>query len=194
MLKIMLTLDHLNDIIRKRRSVFPPVFNEKEISKETITQILENANWAPTHKLTEPWRFQILRGVALQRLSAFLVEDYKTHTPVNELSEVKLKKIAENPLRSACVIMICLKRHERLPEWEELAAVAMAVQNMWLTCTALEIGSYWSSPNAITRMGGFLELAEDEKCLGLFYMGYSDIPLPEGKRKPIADKVVWVNT
>ena len=27
-----------------------------------------------------------------------------------------------------------------IPEWEEIAAVSMSVQNMWLTCTANEIG------------------------------------------------------
>jgi nitroreductase len=185
-------LTELNSLIRNRRSVFPPVFNDKEISTETIEQVLENANWAPTHKLTEPWRFKILRGSALQRLAAFLVEDYKIHTPLDQQSEIKVKKMAENPLRSACVIAICLKRHQGLPEWEELAAVAMSVQNMWLTCTALAIGSYWSSPTPISRMAEFLDLASDEKCLGLFYMGYTDAPLLDGKRTPIAEKVVWI--
>lgn len=190
----MMIHTELNNLIRKRRSVFPPVFNNKEISREVIMQILENANWAPTHKFTEPWRFKILRGGTLPRLADFLVEDYKIHTPIDQQSAMKLKKMAENPLRSACVIVICLKRHQDLPEWEEVAAVSMAVQNMWLTCTAMDIGSYWSSPGAIKRMGEFLELAEDEKCLGLFYMGYTDMPLPEGKRKPIADKVVWIES
>ena len=195
----MMILTELNNLIRKRRSVFPPVFNEKEISREAIQQILENANWAPTHKLTEPWRFRILykktpaeRGGILPRLAAFLVEDYKIHTPIEQQSDIKIKKMTENPLRSACVIAICMKRHRELPEWEEIAAVSMAVQNMWLTCTAMGIGSYWSSPGAISRMGNFLELAEDEKCLGLFYMGYTDVPLQEGKRKPITEKVVWL--
>jgi nitroreductase len=182
----------LNDLIRKRRSVFPPAFNDKHISIEDITQIIENANWAPTHKLTEPWRFKILRGLALQRLAAFLVEDYKINTPFEQQSAIKLKKMADNPLRSACVIAICLKRHEELPEWEEVAAVAMAVQNMWLTCTTLNIGSYWSSPNAIMRMNDSLDLTDNEKCLGLFYMGHTDIPLLEGKRQPIVDKIVWI--
>jgi nitroreductase len=68
----------------------------------------------------------------------------------------------------------------------------MAVQNMWLTCTALGIGSYWSTPAATSRMQKFLHLPEDEKCLGLFYMGYSDVPLPEGKRQSIEDKVIWL--
>jgi nitroreductase len=170
------------------------MYNEQEIAKETIEKVLENANFAPTHKLTEPWRFKILRGPVRERLAAFLVEDYKNHTPIEQQTEVKLKKMAENPLRSNCVIAICMKRHEGIiAEWEEIAAVAMAVQNMWLTCTSVGIGSYWSTPAAIARMNDFLDLEKDESCLGLFYMGYSDVILPEGKRNPIGDKVVWIN-
>jgi nitroreductase len=187
-----MTIKALNKLIQTRRSVFPPVYNDKPIPKKAINEILENANWAPTHKLTEPWRFKILRGPILQRLAEFLVEDYKTNTSTEQQSPIKLKKMAENPLRSNCVIAICMKRHEELPEWEEIAAVAMAVQNMWLTCTALGIGSYWSTPAAISRMQGFLRLPEGEKCLGLFYMGYSDVSLPEGKRQPIENKVIWL--
>lgn len=190
----------INDIIQKRRSVFPPSYNDKDIPKHIIEQILENANYAPTHKLTEPWRFRILRGSSenrgnapLQRLAAFLVDDYLKNTSVDQRSEAKLKKMAENPLRSNCVIAICMKRHaELLPEWEEIAAVAAAVQNMWLTCTAYGIGSYWSSPGAIHRIGEFLELGDDEQCLGLFYMGYYDDVLPKQKRQPIEAKCIWI--
>jgi nitroreductase len=188
-----MNISEISELIKKRRSIFPPMYNAVEISKETIEQVLENANYAPTHKLTEPWRFKILRGSARGRLAAFLVEHYKLITPVEQQTEKKLRKTAENPLLSSCVIAICMKRHEdTVPEWEEIAAVAMAVQNMWLTCTALGIGSYWSTPNAINHLNEPLGLAHDERCLGLFYMGYSDVVLPEGKRTPIGDKIEWM--
>jgi nitroreductase len=188
-----MNISEISELIKKRRSIFPPMYNEVEISKETIQQVLENANFAPTHKLTEPWRFKILRGSARGRLAAFLVEHYKLITPLEQQTEKKLRKTAENPLLSSCVIAICMKQHQdTVPEWEEVAAVAMAVQNMWLTCTALGIGSYWSTPNAIEHLDEPLGLAHDERCLGLFYMGYSDVVLPEGKRNPIGDKVEWI--
>ncbi len=184
----------LNELLKNRRSIFPPSYTEQEISEEIINQVLENANFAPTHKLTEPWRFKILRGAALQRLAAFLVEDYMKNTPTEQQSEIKLKKMAENPLRSNCVIAICMQRHPALlPEWEEIAAVSAAVQNMWLTCTAYEIGCYWSSPGAIARIGDFFELAENETCLGFLYMGHTEATLPATKRTPIEDKCVWIN-
>ena len=49
----------LFNIIKNRRSVFPQQYNTKPITRDTILQVLEAANWAPTHKKTEPWRFKI---------------------------------------------------------------------------------------------------------------------------------------
>ena len=50
-------IDILMDIIRTRRSVFPPLYaSDKEVPRSIIEKILEAANWAPSHKKTEPWR------------------------------------------------------------------------------------------------------------------------------------------
>lgn len=181
-------------LIRKRRSIFPVSYIEKHIPRNIIEEILENANWAPTHKLTEPWRFKVLTGATLAKLRDWQVDWYKTNIPKEKFSEKKLKKLQTNPLKAACIIAICMKRDdkERLPEWEEVAAVACAVQNMWLTASAYDIGAYWSSPGFIRDIGLFLELGEHERCLGFFYMGYHEMPPVEGKRKPISDKVVWL--
>jgi nitroreductase len=186
----------LTDIIQNRRSIFPKSYDpSRAIPTELILQILENANAAPSHRLTEPFRFEILRGSSRQELADFMLADYVQNTPVNEQSEMKIKKIQENPLRSAVVIVLKMKRHADLvPEWEEIAAVAMAVQNMWLTCTALGIGAYWSSPaSMVSRGGDFIKLEANEQCLGVFYMGYpkTTTPFPAPKRTPIVDKITW---
>ena len=193
-----MTISELNDLLKTRRSIFPKSYIQgKDIPESDILQILENANFAPSHRLTEPWRFKILRGAAKQRLADFMVEDYLAMTPIEAQSEVKMQKMAENPTRSAVAIALVLKRHEELlPEWEEIASLAMAVQNMWLTCSILGIGCYWSSPTAITLRGqDFLKLAADERCFGLFYMGYHNVSTADlpAVRKPIAEKITWLN-
>lgn len=184
----------LNILIRNRRSIFPSMYNDTPIKMEVILQILENANWAPNHKKTEPWRFKIFQDESLHRLSTYLGDYYKTNTPAESFSEMKHKKTVGKPLKSACVIAICMYNDPtiKIPEWEEVAAVACAVQNMWLTCTSLGIGAYWSSPKSIIEANEFLSLSEYEKCLGLFYMGYTDpIDLP-AKRGDIEDKIEWM--
>lgn len=47
------------------------------------------------------------------------------------------------------MIAICMSRQPKpkkvMPLWEELAAVACAVQNMHLMATSLGVAAYWSS-------------------------------------------------
>lgn len=38
----------------------------------------EAANWAPTHGITEPWRFVILQGEAIERLNQLKVDHAKS--------------------------------------------------------------------------------------------------------------------
>lgn len=188
--------EQVNELIRKRRSIFPKAYMDRPIPKAIIEEILENANWAPTHKRTEPWRFQVLTDGALQRLSDFLGGWYEANTPADKFSEMKLKKTKMKPLAAACVIAICMQRdsQESLPEWEEIAAVAAAVQNMWLSCTAYGIGAYWSSPRSITEGGAsFFKLPHGQRCLGLFYMGYHQMPELPGKRDAIHNKTIWLS-
>mgnify|MGYP001267187519 CR=1 FL=1 len=189
------TPEQASALIRSRRAIFPKSYNNRPIERQVIEEILENANWAPSHRLTEPWRFKIFTGEGLVRLSEYLGDYYKNSTPPEQFSELKYNKAKENPQKSACVIAICMQRdpEARVPDWEELAAVACAVQNMWLTCTAYGIGCYWSTPGAALRADQFLGLNEGERCLGLFYMGYHNMADLPGKRSPIGEKVQWIN-
>jgi nitroreductase len=76
---------------------------------------------------------------------------------------------------------------------EEIEAVACAVQNMHLTCTAYGLGGFWSTPKAVyaPEMNQLLEIGENDKCLGLFYIGYPAIEWPKAHRKPIEYVTTW---
>lgn len=180
------------DLIKKRRSVFPAQYNDRPIKKATLGRILEAANWAPTHKKTEPWRFKVILGEKKAELGEFLSNTYIDIT--ERPKQLKSKKLIENPKKAAVVIAICMQRdpNETIPEWEEVAATAMAVQNMWLCCTEMGIGCYWSSPGLIKYMDEFLPMNEGEKCFGFLYMGYYDGELPEQIRTPIDGKIAWL--
>ena len=180
--------------IRRRRSIFPNTYVERDIPRALLEEILENANYAPTHKLTQPWRFRVYRGDALRSLSDFLGDAYVAQTPPEKYSEKKEEKTRQKPLQSDTVLAIVLHRHadSGLPEWEEIAAVSMAVQNMWLTASEHGIGSYWSSPGTVTRERAFFELAENERCLGLFFLGYHELPELPARRNDWRETVTWV--
>ncbi len=183
----------VSKVIRGRRAIFPKSYTSQVIEQETINEILEAARWAPTHKRMEPWRFVVFRGNGRQTLSDFIAEDYK-NTAVS-FSEVRQKQLSANPLLANVVIAIIvhINPDSGLPEWEEYAATACAVQNMWLTASSLGIGAYWSTPGLIQRMGSLIDLEPEQKCIGLFYMGIpeGDV-LQEGIRKPVEEFTKWV--
>ncbi len=178
--------------IKERRSVFPAQYTSDKVTKEQINQLLEAANWAPSHRKTEPWRFYVITDDKLSELGDFLAKAYKESAEA--FSEFKLEKIKSKPAQASHVIVICMHRDEkeRVPEWEEIAATAMAVQNMWLMTTELGLGGYWSSPSLIEQMPKFLPMTKEEKCLGFFYVGNFEGETPKGDRQPIDDKVTWL--
>ncbi len=185
----------INELIKKRRSIYPIQYNDSPIAKEFIQTLLENASWAPTHRLTEPWRFKVIMNEQKKELGLFLAHKYKTVIGEDKFSEAKYQKIQNNCNSSGAIIAICMQKDlkERVPEWEEIAATAMAVQNMWLTCTANDIGCYWSSPGLIKYMDEFFKLNEHERCLGFLYIGnYDTTQLHEGKRSALEDKIEWM--
>lgn len=193
-----MNIQEVNDLIRNRRAIYPATYTGEIIPDEKVRTVLENANWAPNHKKTEPWRFIIFKDKALQRLSSYLADYYVENTPKGKFSQTKYKKTINKTVNCSHVIAICMQRdpEESLPEWEEKAAVACAVQNMWLTCSAMGIGCYWSTPKAALDAKRFLQLDKGQQCLGLFYMG---IPKPvamniPGQRGPIDEKVQWQTT
>ena len=84
------------------------------------------------------------------------------------------------------------KNNDLLPEWEEIAATAMAVQNLWISCVDSNIGGYWSTPKYLNKLRTFLKLNSDEKCLGFFYLGVHDSKKTnKTKRDNISDKIQW---
>ena len=181
------------DHIKSRRAVYPTQYNLEEITKAELNIILEAANWAPTHRRTEPWRFKVFYGESRIELGEFLARKYKETS--ENYSAFKHMKILEKAERSGCVMAICMQRDPAgsVPEWEEIAATAMAVQNMWLTAHSMKIGTYWSSPAYKEFLGEHVSLSEGERCLGFFYMGKYDGQLPPGERKTsIEEKTNWI--
>tara|TARA_B100001287_G_scaffold276098_1_gene285765 strand:+ start:1814 stop:2404 length:591 start_codon:yes stop_codon:yes gene_type:complete len=189
-------LSEVNDLIRSRRSIRPEQYTSRKVQKDQIELILKNAQWAPNHGGTQPWRFQVYQSeAARQELSQALGKLYLETTPQKNQNDTKLAKLVRRPLISSVVIIVNMSRQpeERIPEIEEVEAVACAIQNMQLTATAYGIGSFWSSPKLIysREMKNFLGLAEKDKCLGLIYLGYTKDEWPKSHRKPIEYHTTW---
>ncbi|MEJ6615952.1 MAG: nitroreductase [Crocinitomicaceae bacterium] len=188
-------LSEINELIRERRTIYPEQFSDRKVHKEQVEIMLTNAQWAPTHGNTQPWRFKVFMDDGLTTLSDFLAKTYLELTPAEVQNDMKLAKLLSRPLKSSVVIAVCMERQpeEKILEIEEIEAVACAVQNLHLTATAYGLGGFWSTPKLIysTQMNDFLGLNKKDKCLGLFYLGYPAIEWPKAHRKPLEYTTEW---
>ena len=138
--------------------------------------------------------FTVIKGEAKIRLGQELGQLYKATIPADKFLQKKFDSFSIKTEQADCIIAINMQLSGKIPEWEELAAVSCAVQNMALTAQALDIGAYWSSPPLINHLGEFLSLNSDEKCIGLFYMGYHNEEPTAPNRTPIEEKVKWLES
>ncbi len=193
-------IEEVNKIIRGRRSMFIAQFKENDpIDDSIIGELLENATWAPTHKLTQPWRFIVYTSAGLKTFGNYQAEMYKMRAEKNgtPFLEATYQKFIENPQKASHMIAIIMKRTEGsgIPVMEEIAATAMAVQNMYLTASAHGLAAYWGTggPTFWQEAREDFGLEGEDMLMGFFYIAKPATDnWPVGKREPIADKVGWI--
>lgn len=186
----------LNELIKKRRSVFPDQFEAgKKVDDEIIKQVILNATWAPNHGQTEPWQFTVFTGEGLKVFADFQSGLYKEEAG-EAFKEDKYQKMKVQPLKASHIISIATKRSAKksIPEIEDIEAVACAVQNIYLTVTAYGLGGYWTTGGVtyMEKAKPFFGLGEADKLLGFFYIGHIAVPSPAAKRMSIEEKLKWV--
>lgn len=186
----------ITEAILNRHSTYPDEFTGEMISDDTIKTLLELANRAPTHKKTEPWRFKVVIGAGKERLGEFFKDVYTKNTPADEFDSFKSRKLKKKVDKSSHVLILCMQKDilNRLPEWEEVAAMSCAVQNLWLAAQSHGIGGYWSSPKFyMDHIENYISLDEGEKCMGFFYLGVpQELDRGGSTKGPWEDKVSWI--
>jgi nitroreductase len=79
-------------------------------------------------------------------------------------------------------------------EQEEIASVAMAIQNFLIGAHARGLGAMLRTGAAAYHpsVGEHLGLAPDEKVVGIVYLGRPEADRSPTERAPAADKTVWL--
>ena len=191
---------NVKNIIAKRQSLFAQQMEiGAPIEQEKIWKLLELANYAPSHRRTQPWRFSVFEKEAKNDFFETLASIYKSTTSKELFEEKKEQKILNKSKNVAVVIAICMKRCDKgsVPVFEEQWAVACAVQNILLGMKSLNIIGYWSTPKMAfsAEMKDYLNLENEDQCMGFLQLGIPKEGLPEIPKLengPIEDKVTWI--
>jgi len=191
-------LSEITEIIRQRRSITPEQFAPRKVHREQLEVVLNNALWAPSHGMTQPWRFKVFTEGGMTRLQQFVPELYRKTTAAEKFNQAKFDRMSLRLEKTTVVVALCMERDPtgKIDEIEEIEAVACAAQNMMLTCTAYGLGAFWSTPKFLSHpdMLAFLNLKESDRCLGLFYIGYPAGDWPVSHRKPLEYVAEWITT
>jgi nitroreductase len=185
-----------NQLVRDRRSYFQSEYTGARVPDRIVQQMLENANWAPTHKLTEPWRFKVYTGNSIPHFAQQQAEFYKAFTLADQsYKEERYQNLLTKPLLSSHIIVIGMHRDSKgsVPEVEEVGAVFCAIENMYLTATAYNIGCYLSTGGITYFEGAHAAFGWDSsvRLIGFLHIGKPEKTAKPGQRRPITDKVEW---
>jgi nitroreductase len=158
-----------------------------------LEQIIRAGTRAPDHGRLRPWRFAVMEGDARLRLGNALAEMFKAKQP--QATEAQLDGERAKVLRAPTIIAVAAHiTPGKIPELEQLCAVAAGVENMFLAANALGYGAMWK-----TGAGAFdvnvkraLGFAAEDQVIAFLYLG---TVLTAGTASPAAiDGIVnWVS-
>jgi nitroreductase len=185
----------IKDIIHQRRSSKPTRMNGKKIPDELVKEILELANWAPTHGRTEPWRFIVYSGENVKEFCRQHAELYRSKTPEENFNPATHDKLLHNGDLASHIIIAVMKRgsNPKIPAHEEICATAAAIENILLGATAAAVASYWSTGGMTHKpaMKEYLGLNDEDVVMGIIYLGFTGESV-EGRRETgIESKMDW---
>jgi len=191
--------DIIFNAIANRRSMGLSRLSPDPVDKALIERILEAANWGQSHEDTEPWRFVVFSGegrTALAELFNVAHREEHGEEPSADLKEGHRKRAFAAPVWISIGMTPGLKEDGSMlmSEEEEVMAVATAVQNLHLMASALGLAGMWHSKGLSIdpTVARGLDLAPPSRLLGFFMCGWPSTEWLSGERKPIADKVKWV--
>jgi nitroreductase len=183
----------LFEAIRQRRSMGMAKLRPDAVPQELMAQVLEAANWAPSHGDTEPWRFTVFMGSGRAKLAELFGR------ATGEEDAQKAAAASERAWKAPVWISIAMVpgRNEdgslKMPLEEERMAVACAVQNLHLAACALGLAGKWHSKRLSIHpvVAEGLGLEAPSELLGFFYLGWPAVDLPPGVRGHWEEKVTW---
>ena len=178
------------EAILTRRSV--PKLTERVPERATIAKLLECAVRAPTHHLTQPWRFVVLTGPALTELGEAWAAGVE-----REGSDPD--KVRHKPLRAPVILSVISRPKRHLPkvvEIEEHYAIGAAMQNILLSAHDMGLGAMLRTGPAtiLPEVRSHLGVGDDEHIAGFIYLGYAapgDSERPRTRRTDAAELTQW---
>ena len=196
----------LKNIIEHRRDIRGNRFIDKEIDSNILNELLNSAIHAPSVGFSQPWEFVLIKE--LQKRELIYQEFKKQNEKAKEIfkdkelyKDLKLEGIKESYLNIAVLYkkpnqeVLGQTVQKKMGEY----SVVCAIQNLWLTARAYNIGIGWVSILRPKKIKEILNISKEYKLVGYLCVGYvenfTDIPELEiigwDKKRDLSEVVRW---
>ena len=167
----------LEQAIRERRT--HKAYAPDPVDRETLDALFGLARWAPSHHLTNPWRFRVLGPAALDRLKTAAGSEAAPKLDRAPTLLAVSQVIADDPVQDA----------------EDRDATAVAAYIVLLAAHGRGLAGYWRTPAVLREPAGreALRIPDTERPLGLLHLGTARHPQRTPDRAPIADVAVYLD-
>lgn len=174
-------LTSIAKVIRERRAV-KKGYNDKPVTKEAVLELLEDAVWAPTHQLRQPWRFIFIDQEHKPSFAKQVAATYPEERRANR----------EAYLNEPNALLAVIMQVPEIPKQydENFGATACMIENFWLLAWEKQLGVVWKTNPHIydPKMKEILNVGDDEKIVGLLHLGYFDKEPVKKDRIPVVEK------
>ena len=153
-------------------------FGPDPVPRETLLELLAVARFAPTHHLTQPWRFRVLGPESLAALKRVA-------------GEREAQKLDRAP---TLVLATAALTGDLVMDEEDVCATAAAIQLVLLAATERGIATYWRTPQVLrTKIGReAVGLPQGERFLGLLHFGTAARDPAPREREPVGRYVEFL--
>jgi len=200
---------NLSEIIRDRRSIRK--YQDREIPREILSEILEDALWAPSGMNRQNWNIYVVKGEEKSKLLDAVAQAGEIFKPTLEkLFKEKMVNITMQFFKdlggAPVVLLVYMPKltYEIRPDMSSLEkyqiehnrftnmlSAAALIQNMLLLAWDRGLGTCWMTApkNAEDQINKAMGIA-DQELVALIPIGYPDQSPPAPPRK--ADKIHWI--
>jgi nitroreductase len=181
--------EKLLSLLAARRSMGLSRLKPDPVEPQLIERMLEAANWAPSNEDTEPWRFTVFTGDGREKLAELFARIAEP--------EGARKRAFAAPVWISIGMSPQLSEDGTplMPLDDEIMAVACAVQNLHLMAQAQGLAGMWHSKGTSVHpiVAEGLGLKPPARLLGFFMCGWPAGDWLTSSRRPLAEKVTWVD-
>jgi nitroreductase len=173
-------------------------YTDQPVPDGILNTMLEAARWAPNHRLTNPWRFFVVRKDSPVRSRiAQAVYDWTYENVTNPSPERRVQSagVARQEIINAPALLYAfsIPGPDEEVTTENYAATCCAIQNMQVAAYACGVAVGWSTgkPAKPASVPSLLGADPSWRLVGALFCGFPAVDMKQ-ERKPVADVTAWV--